>query len=141
MALRVGERRFVGFCPSSHRDNEVRASGGQQPPSTDASYHMRGRCDVAGDASLCSGIYCLHCGRLPLLNMPRGRLKEAAAIAATHPAGSLVKPEACWDALVLQRRNQQQQQQQHTAGEVSWRGHLIKRDLLIKHRLHVARWA
>lgn len=69
--------------------------------------------------------------------MPRGRLKEAAAIAATHPAGSLAKPEACWDVLVLQRRNQQQ----HAAGEVSWRGHLIKQGLLIKHRLHVARRA
>lgn len=100
-ALRVGERWLLGFCPSSHHANEVKASGEQQPPSTDASYDMRRRCDVAGNASLCSGIYCLHCGRLPLLNMPSGRLKEAAAaIAAAHPAGSLVKPEACWDILV-----------------------------------------
>lgn len=52
-----------------------------------------------GDAYLCSGIYCLHCGRLPLLNMPHKRLKEAAPFTVLHPAGkSAGEPEACWEA-------------------------------------------
>lgn len=45
-----------------------------------------------GNASLCCGIYCLHCGRLPLLNMLRRRLKAAAALTAWHPAGMSESP-------------------------------------------------
>lgn len=49
-------------------------------------YSIQVRCH--GDAKLCSGIYCLHCGRLPLLNMPHRRLKEAAPFAVLHAAGN-----------------------------------------------------
>lgn len=45
-----------------------------------------------GNACLLCGIYCLHCGRLPLLNMLRRRLKAAAALTAWHPAGMSESP-------------------------------------------------
>lgn len=53
-------------------------------------------------ATLSYAVYCLHCGRLPLLNMPHRRLKEAAPFRVLHPAGNYVgKPAACWEVWSL----------------------------------------
>lgn len=96
VALRLVERLF-SFCINIGDKYLFCQGHGLLSLHLSVRYSIQVQCH--SHAQLCSGIYCLHCGRLPLLTMPYRRLKEAAPLTVLHPADKCVgKPEACWEA-------------------------------------------